>query len=52
MADGTIVIDTRLETDKLKNKLSKLNNDIERQTNKVKDLQLEYDRLNDALTDT
>lgn len=51
MADGTIVIDTRLETDKLKNKLAKLNNDIERQTNKVKDLQLEYDRLNDALTD-
>lgn len=51
MADGTIVIDTRLDTDKLKNKLAKLNNDIERQTNKVKDLQLEYDRLNDALTD-
>lgn len=51
MADGTIVIDTRLDTKKLENKLAKLNNDIERQTNKVKDLQLEYDRLNDALTD-
>lgn len=51
VADGTIVIDTELRTDKLKNKLDKLNNDIERQANKVHDLQLEYDRLNDALTD-
>lgn len=45
MADGTIVIDTELKTDKLKNKLDKLNNDIERQTGKVKELQAEYDRL-------
>ena len=45
MADGTIVIDTELKTDKLKNKLAKLNNDIERQTGKVKELQAEYDRL-------
>lgn len=45
MADGTIVIDTELKTDKLKNKLGKLNNDIERQTGKVKELQAEYDRL-------
>lgn len=45
MADGTIVIDTELKTDKLKNKLDKLNNDIERQTVKVKELQAEYDRL-------
>lgn len=51
MADGTIVIDTELKTDKLRNKLDKLNNDIERQRTKVHDLQLEYDRLNDALTD-
>ena len=51
VADGTIVINTELRTDKLKNKLDKLNNDIERQANKVHDLQLEYDRLNDALTD-
>lgn len=45
MADGTIVIDTDLSTDKLKNKLNKLNNDIERQTGKVKSLQAEYDKL-------
>ena len=45
MADGTIVIDTELKTDKLKNKLDKLNNDIERQTGKIKELQAEYDRL-------
>jgi hypothetical protein len=45
VADGTIVIDTELKTDKLKNKLDKLNNDIERQTGKVKELQAEYDRL-------
>lgn len=45
MADGTIVIDTDLSTDKLKNKLNKLNNDIERQTGKVKALQAEYDKL-------
>lgn len=49
MADGTIVIDTRLETDKLKNKLAKLNNDIERQTGKVKELKAEYDRLNSSM---
>lgn len=51
MADGTIVINSDLKTDKLKNKLAKLNNDIERQINKVHDLQREYDRLNDALSD-
>lgn len=51
MADGTIVIDTRFDISKLENKLSKLNNDIERQTSKVNNLQLEYDRLNDALND-
>lgn len=45
MADGTIIIDTELKTDKLKNKLDKLNNDIERQTGKVKNLQAEYDKL-------
>ena len=45
MADGTIIIDTELKTDKLKNKLDKLNNDIERQTGKVKALQAEYDKL-------
>ncbi len=45
MADGTIVIDTDLSTDKLKNKLNKLNNDIDRQTGKVKALQAEYDKL-------
>ena len=45
MADGTIVIDTDLSTDKLKNKLNKLNNDIERQTGKVQSLQAEYDKL-------
>lgn len=44
MADGTIVIETDLKTDKLKNKLNKLNNDIERQTGKIKELQEQYDR--------
>lgn len=44
MADGTIVIETDLETKKLKNKLDKLNNDIERQTSKIKELQEQYDR--------
>ena len=51
MADGIIVIDTELKSDRLRNKLDKLNNDIERQRTKVHDLQIEYDRLNDALTD-
>lgn len=45
MADGIIVIDAELKTDILKNNLAKLNNDIERQTGKVKKLQAEYDRL-------
>lgn len=45
MADGTIVIDAELKTDKLKNELDKLNNDIEWQTREVKKLQAEYDRL-------
>lgn len=44
MADGTIVLETDLNTQKLKNKLDKLNNDIERQTSKIKDLQAQYDR--------
>jgi hypothetical protein len=45
VADGTIVIDAELKTDKLKNELDKLNNDIEWQTREVKKLQAEYDRL-------
>lgn len=44
MADGTIVIETDLETKKLKNKLDKLSNDIQRQTGKIKELQEQYDR--------
>lgn len=44
MADGTIVIETDLETKKLNNKLDKLSNDIQRQTGKIKELQEQYDR--------
>lgn len=51
MADGTITIDTEINTEKLKNKLDKINIDIEKQKNKVTDLEKEYNRLNDTLTD-
>lgn len=44
-ADGTIVIETDIRTEKLRNKLDKLNNDIERQAHKVAELGDKYNEL-------
>lgn len=44
-ADGSIVIETDIKTEKLRNKLAKLNNDIERQNLKVSQLTQKYNTL-------
>lgn len=44
-ADGSIAIETDIKTEKLRNKLDKLNNDIERQARKVAELGDKYNEL-------
>lgn len=47
-ADGSIVIETDITTEKIRNKLNRLNNDIERQSAKVEQLAQKYQSLLDG----